>query len=191
MAARATREQIVEAADRLFYEHGFEPASFSEIAAAVGISRGNFYYHFKTKDEILDAVVALRLARTEAMLARWEADAADPAEAVLNFIRILIANQAKIMLYGCPVGSLCTELAKLEHPAFPQASRIFDLFRAWLARQFKALGLARPEDLALHILARSQGIATLATAFKDAEFVRREVDLAEAWLQAEIAKAQH
>lgn len=59
LVATTTRHQIVEAADRLFYERGFEATSFADIAAVVGLSRGNFYYHFRTKDEILEAVIAL------------------------------------------------------------------------------------------------------------------------------------
>lgn len=49
MVAAATRQQIVEAADGLFYERGFEATSFADIAGIVGLSRGNFYYHFKTR----------------------------------------------------------------------------------------------------------------------------------------------
>ena len=71
MSGRATRDQIVEAADRLFYRQGYEHTSFSDIADVVRISRGNFYYHFKTKDEILDAVIEARLADTRAMLDQW------------------------------------------------------------------------------------------------------------------------
>lgn len=189
MGAQATREQIVEAADRLFYERGFEHTSFAEIAQAVGISRGNFYYHFKAKDAILSAVVMQRLARTQAMLGQWEREAAGPAERIMRFIEILIVNQSKIMRHGCPVGSLCTELAKLDHPARPEANRILGLFRDWLARQFDQLGRPDADDLALHVLARSQGIATLATAFEDAGFVRREVARVGEWLQAEITGA--
>ncbi|MDD9913854.1 MAG: helix-turn-helix domain containing protein, partial [Rhodospirillaceae bacterium] len=37
----------------LFYRHGFDHTSFADIAEAVQISRGNFYYHFRTKDDIL------------------------------------------------------------------------------------------------------------------------------------------
>lgn len=48
MTAAATRQHIVEEADRLFYEHGFEATSLAHIAAAVQIARGNFYYHFRT-----------------------------------------------------------------------------------------------------------------------------------------------
>ena len=68
MSDKTTRDHIVEAADRLFYRQGYEHTSFSDIADAVRISRGNFYYHFKTKDEILDAVIGARLAGTQEML---------------------------------------------------------------------------------------------------------------------------
>lgn len=62
MPPQSTRNLIVEEADALFYESGFEATSFAEIAKAVGISRGNFYHHFKTKDDILDAVIATEWA---------------------------------------------------------------------------------------------------------------------------------
>ncbi|UMY16121.1 TetR family transcriptional regulator [Methylobacterium organophilum] len=178
-----TRQHIVEAADRLFYERGFDATSFSDIASAVKISRGNFYYHFKTKDDILDAVIDFRLAGTRAMLEAWQSESATPSEKIRRFIEILIANRAKIMLHGCPVGTLCSELAKLDHIAQDRANQVFTLFRDWLACAFAQLG--RPEDadaLALHLLARSQGVATLATAFRDEGFIRREVDDMRAWL---------
>ncbi|MFM2281198.1 MAG: hypothetical protein RLZZ444_3429, partial [Pseudomonadota bacterium] len=60
MARPKTRDEIVQVADRLFYEQGFDSTAFADIAEAVGISRGNFYHHFKTKDDILAAVIALR-----------------------------------------------------------------------------------------------------------------------------------
>ncbi|MEW8341923.1 MAG: TetR family transcriptional regulator, partial [Candidatus Thiodiazotropha taylori] len=46
MVHGATRQQIVEAADDLFYRQGFEHTSFADIAKVVSISRGNFYHHF-------------------------------------------------------------------------------------------------------------------------------------------------
>lgn len=182
--AGTTREEIVSEADGLFYQQGFEHTSFADIAAAVGISRGNFYYHFKSKDEILAAVIELRLANTREMLARWESEGGEPAARIRCFIRILIANRAKIMRHGCPVGTLTGELAKLAHPSLSDAARLFTLFRDWLARQFALLGHGQREadDLALHLLARSQGVATLANAFGDTDFVEREVAGMCAWL---------
>ena len=180
-----TRDHIVEAADQLFYRQGYEHTSFADIASAVKISRGNFYYHFKTKDEILEAVIALRIVNTNRMLAQWEADGASPADRIRCFIRILIANQAKIMLYGCPVGTLSTELAKLNHASKKQADALFTLFRKWLRKQFIALGQKTDADaLAMHLLARSQGVATLASAFHDKAFIELEVKQMCDWLSS-------
>lgn len=147
------------------------------------ISRGNFYHHFRSKDEILDAVIGLRLARTRAMLERWEAEAEDPGERIRRFIGILIDNRAKIIRFGCPVGTLSGELAKLGHPSRGEANELLALFRAWLGRQFALLGRkADADELALHLLARSQGVATLASAFRDERFIRSEVRQMHEWL---------
>ncbi len=190
MSEKTTREQIVEAADRLFYRQGYEHTSFADIAGVVKISRGNFYYHFKTKDEILDAVIDARLAKTRQMLERWEIEGNSPEDRIRSFIHILVANRADIKRYGCPVGTLCAELAKLNHSAQGEAKALFTLFRTWLSRQFAALGRkADADSLALHLLARSQGVATLANAFHDEKFIRQEVEEMCDWLRACAAEA--
>lgn len=188
MSEKSTRDQIVEAADELIYQHGFEHTSFSHIAEAVQISRGNFYYHFKSKDEILDAVIERRLADTRKKLEQWESQRGTPAERIRCFIHILIANQARIEMHGCPVGTLTTELAKLDHPAQAEAKQLFTLFRTWLRDQFVQLGRsADADELAMHLLARSQGVATLANAFRDESFIQHEVKLMCDWLDSYAA----
>jgi len=189
MGEKSTRERIVDAADRLFYERGYEPTSFADIANAVEISRGNFYHHFKSKDDILHAVIELRLEKTRGMLEAWERQGARPEERIRSFIRILITNEALIRQYGCPVGTLCTELAKLGHASRAEASALFTLFRTWLRRQFELLGHEADADpLALHVLARSQGVAVLFNAFGDPCFVRQEVDQICTWLSSLAAR---
>jgi TetR/AcrR family transcriptional repressor of nem operon len=183
MSDKTTRDHIVEAADQLFYRQGYEHTSFSDIADAVRISRGNFYYHFKAKDEILDAVIDVRLANTRKMLEKWEIEGKRPEDRIRSFIHILIANRAKIKRYGCPVGTLCSELAKLNHGSRTEANRLFTLFRAWLRRQFTLLGRkADADELAMHLLARSQGVAALANAFQDEKFIKQEVKQMCDWL---------
>lgn len=185
MSNKTTRDDIVEAADRLFYERGYEHTSFADIADAVQISRGNFYYHFKSKDEILDAVINLRLANSRKMLETWEIEGKTPQDRIRSFVDMLIANRAKIKRHGCPVGTLCTELAKLGHPSQGDANRLLALFRTWLRRQFALLGRkADADELAMHLLARSQGVATLANAFHDEKFIRQEVERMYDWLRS-------
>lgn len=185
MNPKATRDQIIEAADRLFYQNGYEYTSFSDLSDAVEISRGNVTFHFPTKDEILEAVIDLRLDRTRRMLDEWEVDGEQCVDRIKSFIDILIMNRSKIMLYGCPVGTLCTELAKLDHSALTHANELFGLFRDWLSRQFSLLDPALEADaLAMHLLAWSQGIATLAHAFHDEDFIREEVRQLHDWLKS-------
>ena len=183
MDHQSTRNNIINAADQLFYQQGYEHTSFADIAGDVRISRGNFYYHFKTKDDILKAVIKARLENTKKMLAQWEAKSTDPKERIRLFMGILLQNRSKIMQYGCPVGTLCNELAKLDHAALPEATMLFTLFREWLRDQFLQLGFGETADaLAMHVLARSQGVATLATAFSDADFIRNELNCFKQWL---------
>lgn len=183
MNEKSTREHIVAAADMLFYQQGFDHTSFADIADTVQISRGNFYYHFKSKDDILAAVIDLRLARTQAMLEKWQAEAESAAECIRSFINILNMNRSKIKKFGCPVGTLCSELVKLEHASQDEANKLFGLFRNWLGKQFKQLGFKKDADrLAMHLLAMSQGVATLASAFTDEKFIKQEVKLMHDWL---------
>lgn len=192
MPSSATRDLIIERADTLFYEGGFEGTSFADIAAAVGISRGNFYHHFKTKDEILDAVITRRMERTRLMVENWQKEGQSPRDRILSFIHIVITNRTKIMAFGCPVGTLCSELAKLDHGAKGRAAEIFGLFRDWLAGQFRALCAGdQAEALALHVLAWSQGVAVMAATFRDETFIRREVGAITAWLDQLPGRAHH
>jgi AcrR family transcriptional regulator len=187
--AEKTRALIVRAADELFYKQGFQHTSFADIAGAVRISRGNFYYHFKTKDEILAAVIEARLAERRALLQQWEAEQDTPAGRIRCYINIVVTNGADIENYGCPVGTLTTELSKLGHDSLESATEIFSLFRNWLGVQFAALGRADDADeLAMHVLAFSQGIATMSNAYQDREFVRREVDRLYAWVDEQAVR---
>ena len=187
VATRDTRARIVDAADRLFYESGYENTSFAVIADAVSLSRGNFYHHFKTKDDLLAAVIDKRIDDTRAMLADWEAQTPDPRRRLELFIEITQRNLGDISRFGCPVGSLVTELAKSGNAAKPLAASLFALFGDWLTVQFADAGCgfdARAN--ATHLLVMSQGIAVLSAALDDQRFVDREVGDIRAWLAEQL-----
>ena len=54
---RIVKEEILDAAEKLFGMKGFDNTSTGDILDAVGIARGTLYYHFKSKEEILDGVI--------------------------------------------------------------------------------------------------------------------------------------
>ncbi|OBA38223.1 transcriptional regulator [Gordonia sp. 852002-51296_SCH5728562-b] len=190
VASTGTRARIVAAADRLFYESGFENTSFADIADVVSISRGNFYHHFRTKDDLLHAVLDKRAADTRRMLAGWEAESDDPRRRLELFIEIVQRNRGDIERFGCPVGGLVVELAKLNHGAAPAATALLTAFADWLTLQFAAAGCGRrAKGNAIHLLAFSQGIAVLSAGFAEQGFVDREVSDIKSWLVTELDKS--
>ena len=67
--ARSTAEHVLDAAERLFAEHGFSGASLADICGEVGIAKSSLLHHFPSKKRIYAAVLARIAADLEAMLA--------------------------------------------------------------------------------------------------------------------------
>ena len=181
--AEAVRQRIIDAADSLFYQRGFDNTSFTDIAGEVNISRGNFYYHFKSKDEILNAVIEARVDNIQTMLDEWQQNTPDPHDRIAHLIDIIAHNQDNIQQHGCPMGSLCNELSKVNHAMHADASKMLLLFRQWLVKQFKELGHKKKADeLSMHLLSSTQGIATMMSNFPDDRFYKAELARLKQWL---------
>ena len=178
------RQRIINAADSLFYRRGYNQTSFQDISDATGIPRGNFYYYFKTKDEILNAVVNTRITGLTTMLNQCEAKSDDPRERLLAFSNMLDDLSDDIIQSGCPIGSLTSELAKDEAELHEVARQAFTLLRDWLKQQFLALGLSHADDLAMDLLARLQGVTVMACAFKDKQFIQRSHGEIKDWIKS-------
>jgi len=79
--ALATRETIIDAAEKIFHEKGVAHASLAEIAESAGCTRGAIYWHFKDKAELFDAMMQRVVLPVEAMLDRaGAAGETDPLE---------------------------------------------------------------------------------------------------------------
>lgn len=183
--AETIRDKIVETADDLFYRQGFNHTSFSDISKAVGISRGNFYYHFKTKDDILAAVIEKRKAGISKMLRHWSETITEPRNRLHRYIDMIVGNQENIVDYGCPIGSVCSELIKLKNINKSNATEMIVLFKDWLSEQFSLLGHDKEtsEQHSMHILTCTQGISLMGQAFKDSQFIQREADDLKHWIE--------
>jgi len=66
-----TRERIVAAAARLFYNEGIRAACVDAIAEKAGITKKTLYYHFRSKDELIAAYLESRDQPTLDLYARW------------------------------------------------------------------------------------------------------------------------
>jgi len=178
------RQRIIDAADNLFYRHGYNQTSFQDISDVTGIPRGNFYYYFKTKDEILGAVVNSRIAGLTIFLNQCEAEADDARERLLLFSNMLEYRRDDVIQSGCPIGSLSSELAKDDNELHEISRQAFVLLRDWIKQQFESLSLTNADELAMDLLAKIQGVTVMACAFKNAEFVKRSHQEIKDWINA-------
>jgi TetR/AcrR family acrAB operon transcriptional repressor len=66
--AAITREQLLDAAERVFREHGVTRTSLAEVAAAAGVTRGAVYWHFKDKADLFEAMCERATLPLDALL---------------------------------------------------------------------------------------------------------------------------
>ena len=69
--SQAMREKILNTATQLFIQKGSEKTSMQDIAQTAGISKGAIYHHFKSKDEIVLAVMRSRQELMEEEMKQW------------------------------------------------------------------------------------------------------------------------
>ncbi len=81
------RNEILDAAERLFAAKGFDQTSISDILDAVGIARGTLYYHFRSKEEILDAMIG---RSTQQLMAKARSIANDRSLPALQRITLAL-----------------------------------------------------------------------------------------------------
>jgi len=179
-----SRTRLLDAAVKVTYRYGFGNAALADIAQEARVPLGNIYYYFKTKDEIGDAIVELRVARFRKLLQEFD-KAADPRERLCSFVQIKIKNSGELARNGCPVGTLCSELQKHGGPAARKSKILFATALAWMEAQFRALGEgADARGLAVHLLSATQGVSLLAHTFHDPALITNEAARLKAWIRS-------
>jgi len=178
-----SRGRIVEAANRLFYIKGYNQASFADVADEVGISKGNLHYHFRSKDDLLDAVIVLRTKVIEQNLARWDEQYSNPKDKLKRFVQMLLMEEDGIARYGCPLGSLNMELGKSQRELRDRSREMFDLFQRWLEKAFKQMGYKNSLSLSNHLLSMAQGAALMTFVYADGQLLKDECDRIHEWIE--------
>jgi TetR/AcrR family transcriptional regulator, transcriptional repressor for nem operon len=177
------RERLVAAARETIYQQGIEKTTLADIAAAACVPLGNVYYYFKTKQDIVAAVVQSHRTEAHEMLTAVEDAYDNPRDRLKALFGALTQQADLIARYGCPHGSLCLELDKRadDHAL---AERLMREPVDWARRQFAAMGCPDADDLAFEVIARYQGMALLSSTFRDPTLMTREAARVSAWLDA-------
>ena len=109
--AGGKRERLVESARELVHEQGVQRTTLAEVAERAEVPAGNVYYYFKTKDELVGAVVESYLREARDLLAGLERHRS-PQARLKGLVRSWEEIGDSVARHGCPIGSLCAELGR-------------------------------------------------------------------------------
>ena len=175
------RERLVAGARDVIHQQGVEKTTIADIAHAAEVPVGNVYYYFKTKDELVGAAIDSHARDVRAMLDSLERHRT-PQARLKALIRALTDQRELAARYGCPLGSLCSELDKRTDGLDSACAQLLRLPIEWAERQFNMLGRRDAHDLAVALIASYQGIALLTNTFRDPELMNHEARRLERWI---------
>jgi len=178
------RERLIDAADELIYQQTFNSTTLADIATRAEVPLGNVYYYFKTKDDILKAVVQKRAAELQGQFATWEQQLPNAKERLQAFIAHTTQTSETTAQFGSSLGSLCQELGKSTGELANLAADLMHKTLGWIEAQFKTLGKGEQSViLAKYLIASLQGASLLTLTFKDPSLVQRQTKNLEQWLE--------
>ena len=177
------RERLVDGARQVIHEQGVEKTTIADIARAADIPVGNVYYYFKTKDELVTAAIESHARDVNKLLTSLESGRS-PQARLKALIRELTAQRELAARYGCPLGSLCSELDKRTDGLDRSCAQLLDEPIRWAENQFRLMGRRDARDLAVALIASYQGIALLTNTFRDPELMARESRRLERWIDS-------
>src|ERR671936_1040693 len=179
------RDRLVESATALFHEQGVQRTTLAEVADRAEVPLGNVYYYFKTKDELVGAVVAGYEEQADILIGSLERSRT-PQARLKALVRNWVDMRDAVVRHGCPMGTLCAELDKSEGGLDRQAAEVIARIIDWSEDQFRQLGKpdAAARDLALALFAGIQGAALLANTFRDPTILSRQSRHLERWIDS-------
>src|ERR1041384_7762000 len=128
---RETRERLVEAARRLFWEQGYAGTGVAQILEGARARSGSLYYFFPTKEDLLLAVLESYQGLLDPAVVRPVFERVrDPIERIFGILdgyrKQLLATKYQ---HGCPIGNLALEVANDLPAARKLVARNFSAWR--------------------------------------------------------------
>lgn len=176
--AKRTRERILDAANELFFVHGYNATGLEKIIAAAGVTKGNFYYYFKTKEDL--AVEALKWQRELS----WQALGVDrplgsesPLQRLFEVIDALkgqVVVDGTCEVRGCYFGNLSLEMSAASEKVRTELVRTFQGMRehfAGLIAKAREVGEVpahvEPQMAAATVLSLLEGAVLMSKTVQD------------------------
>ena len=164
------------------YRRGVDTPTLAEIARAAGVPPGNVFYYFRTRDDLVAAVVDSRVEGIRGLLIALD-EIPDPKARLKALTKVWSDNRDDIATYGCPMGTLCSELTKRVSGDYG-AAVIFSTAADWITSQFRQLGQPDAPEDAMTLLATVQGAAVLAATLREPTILMNLIRRLEQWIDS-------
>jgi AcrR family transcriptional regulator len=179
-SARKTRQTILDAAYLQFRRRGFTRVSLDEMAAAARVTKRTLYYHFRSKDDLLEAVLEaqheLALAAFKTFGDRLSGTAEKIVQAMFDDIAVWSTRPD---FAGTGFTRFVIELADLPgHPARVIARRHKTLIETQIAQALKRAQISLPEKRARQLLTLSEGAIVLMLVHRDRSYIAAAAEAA-------------
>jgi TetR/AcrR family transcriptional regulator, transcriptional repressor for nem operon len=145
-----TRERILDAAEQLILARGFVATPIDRIIEEVGLTKGAFFHHFRSKGALAQALIE-RYARTEqdllhSLLDRATRLSSDPVQQLLIFVGLFleIAEATEEPSPGCLFASYCYESGQFDAATMQIVADSILMWRAVLSERIRAAAAHHP-----------------------------------------------
>lgn len=170
---RPAKDRIIDAANRLFYAEGIRAVSVDAIAEKAGLTKKTLYYHFKSKDDLIEAYLESRDQPNLALYQKWFAEAGGSIADKVEVIFLKVAEAARHPKWkGCGFLRTAAELANMPgHPAMKVGAHHKKKFEEWLSGRFQDAGITSHEPLARHVVLLMDGAFSTVLVHRDPDYI--------------------
>ncbi|MDE4134016.1 TetR family transcriptional regulator [Phaeobacter sp. QD34_3] len=152
------RDELVRKALTVFYRNGFHATGMDMLVAETGVSKTSMYKHFRTKEELILAVLRLRDENFRHWLYRRIEELSDTPEGqLLAMFDALSEWFEKPEFRGCMFIKASAEFQEVNHPIHAQSAAHKQILQDHFASIAKAAGAAEPVKLARQLLLLKEG----------------------------------
>jgi TetR/AcrR family transcriptional regulator, transcriptional repressor for nem operon len=177
------RHRLTVSARELLHRQGAAATTLAQVAEAAQVPPGNVYYYFKTKDDLVRAAIESWAGELRTGIESCAAQP-DPPARLKALMGLWVDQRDLVARFGCPVGSLCSELDKRDDALVDDAGRLLRVVMDWAEEQFRELGRPDARECASILFGGVQGAALIANTLRDPEVMTAHVRHLEAWIDS-------
>jgi TetR/AcrR family transcriptional regulator, transcriptional repressor for nem operon len=183
-----TRNRLLNAAQQLVLGLGLTGTSVEKVIDGAGVTKGTFFYHFKTKHDLATALIE-RYAEEDRrrfvdFMQKSEQLSRDPLQQLLIFMGLFIDMTEKLEtpFPGCLYAAYCYQSGAISQPVMEQVEEMMRYWRKQLSAKLEAVSALYPPRISVtrhqvadHVLTTFEGAFILSKVMKEPKLAAEQL----------------